>query len=107
MLVPGTRVTTAVDVYSFGIMMWEFYTSKAPYAGLTREGIMERVLHRGGRPAFPSGAPRTYVELATACWAASPADRPSFDDIVGRLQEMAGNIEAAVAGAAGAAGAPA
>jgi hypothetical protein len=70
-------------------MMWEFYTAAKPYAGLTREGIIESVARRGARPVFPAGTPRAYVNLATACWATSPVDRPAFSDILGQLQAMA------------------
>jgi hypothetical protein len=32
----GSKVTTAVDAYAFGIMAWEIYTSKRAYAGERR-----------------------------------------------------------------------
>jgi hypothetical protein len=49
---------------------------------------MDRVL-RGARPDFPTAAPPALVELAAACWAANPADRPAFRDICQRLQRLA------------------
>jgi hypothetical protein len=33
MFMAGSKVTTAVDAYAFGIMAWEIYTSKRAYAG--------------------------------------------------------------------------
>jgi hypothetical protein len=32
----GSKVTTAVDAYAFGIMAWEIFTSKRAYAGERR-----------------------------------------------------------------------
>jgi serine/threonine protein kinase len=32
----GTKITTAVDAYSFGIMMWEMYTGQRAYSGMAR-----------------------------------------------------------------------
>jgi len=94
MLRPGTRITTAQDVYAFGITMFEFYTAKRPYAGLLRDAIVDRVLNGNRRPTFPVGAPRAYVDLASACWALSPADRPTMEEVVERLgglsEQMAG-----------------
>ncbi|KAI8469487.1 MAG: hypothetical protein J3K34DRAFT_459366 [Monoraphidium minutum] len=106
MFTAGTRVTTAVDVFAFGTLMWEVYTCRRPWQGLTREGIIDRVLCRGARPHFPAGAPRAYVDLANACWAASPVDRPAIPDILGALQRMgdaAADADAAAAAAAAAA----
>ncbi|GBF97927.1 hypothetical protein Rsub_10600 [Raphidocelis subcapitata] len=97
LLTAGTRITTAADVYAFGIVLWECYACKRAFAGLPRRTIIERVLHHGARPAFPPSAPAAYAALASACWAASPADRPRFDEIVERLQALA---EAAAAAAA-------
>jgi serine/threonine protein kinase len=105
----GSKITTAVDVYAFGIMMWEIYTGKRSYAGLSREAIMDRVLVRGARPAFPAGAPPAYAALAQACWAHCPAERPPFSEVVARLQDMADGMaaEAEAAAAAMAAASPA
>lgn len=36
MLVAGSKLTTAVDTYAFGILMYELYTGSRPYAGMTR-----------------------------------------------------------------------
>ncbi|KAI8469489.1 MAG: kinase-like domain-containing protein [Monoraphidium minutum] len=85
----GTRVTTAVDAYAFGVMMWEFYTARRAWSGLSRDAIIDQVYRRNRRPAFPPGAPAGYVSLAAACWAAAPADRPAFGEAVAALQRMA------------------
>jgi hypothetical protein len=34
----GSRITTSVDTFSFGIMMWELYTGQRAYSGLARWG---------------------------------------------------------------------
>jgi hypothetical protein len=81
----------------------QFYTAAKPYAGLTREGIIQSVSRRGARPVFPTGAPRSFVDLATACWSTSPVDRPAFPDILGQLHAMA---DACAEQAAAAAAAP-
>ncbi|KAI8462418.1 MAG: kinase-like domain-containing protein [Monoraphidium minutum] len=94
MFTAGSQLTTAVDVYALGVLMWEFYTAKRPWQGLTPEAIMDRVLRRGGRPTFPAGAPPGYAALAAECWAPRPADRPALGEVVARLAEMADSLAA-------------
>jgi hypothetical protein len=38
----GSKITTAVDTFSFGIMMWELYTGQRAYSGLGRDAIIDR-----------------------------------------------------------------
>lgn len=84
----GSKITTAADVFAFGVMMWEFYTAKRPYAGLPQDVIIERVLRRGARPVFPMGAPADYAAIANRCWCADPSDRPTLSEVAAALQKM-------------------
>jgi hypothetical protein len=75
-------------------------TPPAPHApGLNKQAIIERVARAGMRPRFPSATPKGYVELASACWAADPAARPSFKAIILQLHAMLDESMAAAAGA--------
>jgi serine/threonine protein kinase len=89
LFVKGSRVTTAVDAYAFGILLYELYMGGAgAYPGLSKAEIIERVGHGGMRPRFPPSAPRGYVRVATACWADDPAARPAFGRIISELQAL-------------------
>jgi hypothetical protein len=85
----------------------QLYTGQRAYAGLNHNQIVERVIKRGARPAFPPGAPPAFIELATACWAAEPGARPGFDQIIGALEAMLRDAEAGWKGRSGGAGAAA
>mmetsp|Transcript_16992 Transcript_16992/g.50930 ORF Transcript_16992/g.50930 Transcript_16992/m.50930 type:complete len:923 (-) Transcript_16992:424-3192(-) len=89
----GSKITTAVDAFSFGIMMWEVYTGQRVYSGLGRDAIIDCVYKRKGRPVFPLGAPQAYMALATACWDNNPRMRPSFVDILAKLTDMLTAVE--------------
>ncbi|KAG1660577.1 hypothetical protein FOA52_005113 [Chlamydomonas sp. UWO 241] len=84
----GSKLTSAVDAFSFGIMMWEIYTGQRAYSGLGREAIIERVYKKKGRPIFPLGVPPLYATLALACWDGEPRSRPTFFNILAKLSEM-------------------
>ncbi|KAG0487133.1 hypothetical protein HPP92_009228 [Vanilla planifolia] len=95
------RVTTKVDVFSFGIVMIEFFTGKRP-TGLTVEDgvaltlnqLVERALVQGMHAVLAILDHRMEVagevekekamgvmQLALSCTLASPEDRPDMEQI--------------------------
>jgi serine/threonine protein kinase len=43
-----------VDVYSFGIVMWELWTSREPYDGMNYHALLHAMTScRGMRPVLP------------------------------------------------------
>lgn len=79
----------AVDVYGFGMVMWELTTGKVPFADLdTNEDICDRVLS-GIRPAIqPSLCSLEWAQVMIKCWAQEPHDRPTTSEIVSILEDM-------------------
>jgi hypothetical protein len=69
-----------VDVYAFGMVLWEMYTEKIPYEGLSREEVFARLVTAGERPPLPDpGLP--IARLIARCWDGEPLRRPSFNAI--------------------------
>ncbi|WIA31103.1 hypothetical protein OEZ86_001129 [Tetradesmus obliquus] len=83
----GSRLTPAVDIYAFGMLMFEAYTRHRPFANLHPAGILQAVA-RGSRPEFPPGTPPPYQALAEACWAQQSEQRPTANIVVQQLQDM-------------------
>lgn len=71
-----------IDVYAYGIVLWEILTRKAPYENLEPNQIIGQVLMSDLRPALPINTPIKIKELIERCWARDPASRPSFVEIV-------------------------
>ena len=61
--------------------VWELHTGCRPYAGLTAGEVVQRVVVARARPAFPRHTPPAWRQLAAACWAQAPQDRPSFEQV--------------------------
>lgn len=87
-LMMSKKVKNTVDAYAFGIMMWEIFTCRKPYASFKLTKLAREVVLRGLRPAFPPTAPPMYKRLAQSCWAATPEARPTFDTILRQLNVM-------------------
>ncbi|KAG2494281.1 hypothetical protein HYH03_007634 [Edaphochlamys debaryana] len=85
----GSSLDSSIDVYAFGIVMWELYTGLAPYAEHAASGFQDvpyKVVRDGLRPRFPTDAPLSFKALAQECWATGPPQRPTAAALVTRLQ---------------------
>lgn len=70
--------------------MWELFVGQRPYGNMSQQKVVEEVVLRGLRPSFPVGTPLGYTQLACSCWHATAGQRPTFQEIVGRLQVREG-----------------
>ncbi len=78
------------DVWSYGVTLWEILTLGAtPYAQVASSEVGRAVL-RGLR--LPGASPRFSEEahsLMLDCWQVDADERPTFEEILHRLERMA------------------
>eukprot|EP01039_Chlorochromonas_danica_P001075 gene1075-1165_t len=87
-LLEGRSYNKSVDVYAFGVFLWELLTGEIPFARADLADLKERVL-AGKRPALPSyGLPSRCVRLITRCWDQQADLRPSFTEVVDELLDI-------------------
>jgi len=82
----GDSYSEKVDVYSFGIVMWELIARKLPFEEITKQSELEDHIIEGNRPLVPPYCPPIYKEIMERCWKAAPEERPSFDEVVTKLE---------------------
>eukprot|EP00041_Stephanoeca_diplocostata_P024752 m.635943 g.635943 ORF g.635943 m.635943 type:complete len:565 (-) comp22589_c0_seq1:1192-2886(-) len=89
----GTLYNNAVDVYSFGVLLWELATRQRPWGHITATGIQYRAAVRaavriGDRPPKPTSCTPAYCHVMENCWAQQPSSRPTFKQVVQMLEEL-------------------
>lgn len=75
--------TGKVDVYSFGIVLWEMAARRHAWEDYKFAVDIERDVANGMRPDMPpaEGVPAWYCDLVKKCWDPVPYSRPSFREI--------------------------
>ncbi|KAL0699560.1 hypothetical protein Bca4012_055682 [Brassica carinata] len=84
----SSKVSEKVDVFSFGIVLWEILTGEEPYANMHYGAIIGGIVNNTLRPTIPSYCDSDWRILMEECWAPIPTARPSFTEIAGRLRVM-------------------
>ena len=98
LFVGGTKYGPEVDVYSFGVIMWELATRKIPWEEEITEteyimffAALCKALENGDRPAVLAEAVEAapeFVALMTECWAGDPTAQPEAAAVAELLEGL-------------------
>ncbi|RGB41317.1 kinase-like domain-containing protein [Rhizophagus diaphanus] len=81
----GHMYTKASDIYSFGMIMWEFMTGRRLFGDKRHDTELIIDIYNGLRPPIVTNAPEGYIELMEECWNSNPKKRPTTADIYERI----------------------
>ncbi|PSC73768.1 serine threonine-kinase [Micractinium conductrix] len=77
-LMGGVNCSNAVDIYSYGVLLWEIITGQRPARGQLR------------MPEVEAECPQAAVDLMMECLSLNPADRPPAASVMRRLTALQG-----------------
>jgi serine/threonine protein kinase len=87
----------ASDVFAFGLILFEIVVGRPAFPeSLKQLQIVFMIAIEGARPEIPDSVLPPARELIADCWEADPDDRPTFEEIVDRLEEMRWKVTANV-----------
>uniref|UniRef100_A0A8C4T1U9 Ephrin type-A receptor 10 n=1 Tax=Erpetoichthys calabaricus TaxID=27687 RepID=A0A8C4T1U9_ERPCA len=87
------RFTSASDVWSFGIVMWEVMSyGERPYWDMSNQDVF-KAIEDGFRLPAPMNCPLPLHQLMLDCWQKDRDERPKFAQIHSILNKMVRNPE--------------
>ncbi|GER48183.1 protein kinase [Striga asiatica] len=81
-----------VDVYGFGLILWELVAGAIPYEDMTPIQAAFAVVNKNLRPAVPKDCAPAMKALIEQCWSLQPDKRPEFWQIVKVLEEFESSL---------------
>jgi serine/threonine protein kinase len=84
LLVDGA-LSKKVDVYSFGVLLWEMLSARRAYAGLRYPDIIASKVRDDVHWCVSHSVPACVTRIVDQCTQRDPASRPDFPEIEGML----------------------
>jgi serine/threonine protein kinase len=81
-----------VDIWSFGVVLWELLTCEAPYKDVDSSAIMFGVGNDSLSLPLPASCPGGYKILIQQCCSPKARNRPSFKYILLHLEMAATEV---------------
>ncbi|KAJ3080425.1 hypothetical protein HK102_003072 [Quaeritorhiza haematococci] len=81
------EVWAPIDVYAFGIILFEIVTRELPYEDMNSMRLAMKILLEDVRPVIPEYVPDILSQLMAICWSSDIQERPTFQEILLVLNE--------------------
>ena len=76
----------SVDIYSYGVLLWELETGSIPFQQETRQQVYNLLTKEKMRPRIPPETNKSLALLIRRCWQDQPDKRPGLHKIIDTLK---------------------
>ena len=80
-LFTDSKLSLNYDIFSFGVVVWEFWTTDYPHKGLEPQVIAWRVCHEKQRLKIPDDCPKPIADFLRLCWCEDWKKRPNIEHV--------------------------
>lgn len=100
-VIEGGKYSKEVDVYAFGLVLYELISCKLPFQEISFNSQVEKKVLAGARPPLPDSCvfyeeqrpklnmiPKSYRDLVKTCWEQRPSKRPHLRKILTELTKL-------------------
>jgi len=81
----GGEYTQKSDIYSFGMIMYEVFTSYPPYYNIPHDEKLVISICDGHKPEILNEIPQLLKDLMEKCWNTNPLNRPTAEELKSQL----------------------
>jgi len=92
-VIRGEAYNERIDVYSFGVILYELIARKKFFDGVDFLFEIEKKVVAGERPQLPENGFPELAALVTQCWNDHANERPSFDETYKVLLDLRFKLE--------------
>ena len=83
----GQPYNEKIDVYSYGLLLYQILALETPFEGLTMKSFPKIVYEKGARPVPNVKWPATISSIMQRCWSAKISQRPSMKEVASILSK--------------------
>ena len=82
------KLSLNYDIFSFGVVVWEFWTTDYPHKGLEPQVIAWRVCREKQRLPIPDDCPKPLADFLRLCWLEDWRKRPSIEHVAPMVRKL-------------------
>eukprot|EP01125_Pyxidicula_operculata_P012355 TRINITY_DN4057_c0_g1_i2.p1 TRINITY_DN4057_c0_g1~~TRINITY_DN4057_c0_g1_i2.p1 ORF type:complete len:2474 (-),score=525.58 TRINITY_DN4057_c0_g1_i2:159-7580(-) len=91
-ILEGKGYELKVDIYAFGVILWELSTRKSFFGEVPFMAELEKKVIFGERPPLPPDdqSPLIFRDVIKKCWVNNPLERPFIEEVIPSISSLQG-----------------